>query len=149
MILWRISNYATLDGSGGLYASGRWHTRGQLVLYCTWNPATALLESLVHLEIDAEDRPERFQLLKIEGPDGLSLERIELGDLPPRWNEDVLATQEIGDRWLAKESALFLEVPSALVPETWNLLVNPRHRQFDRLEIAAVYEHAFDARFFS
>jgi hypothetical protein len=43
------------------------------------NPATALLETLVHMEIDSEDRPERFQVLRIEGPDTLSIEEIRSG----------------------------------------------------------------------
>jgi RES domain-containing protein len=149
MVLWRISNYATLDGAGGLYASGRWHSRGRPVVYCTWNPATALLETLVHLEIDAEDRPERFQLLKIEGPDRLSMKRVDPGELPDDWATDVLATQAVGNEWLSSMRTLLLEVPSALVPETWNLLINPQHREFHRLKIAARYEHAFDSRLFS
>jgi len=149
MTLWRISNYATLDGSGGLYAAGRWHTRGHPVVYCAWNPATALLETLVHLEIDAEDRPERFQLLKIEGPEGLALERVKATALSAGWAEDASATQAIGDAWLAERRTLLLEVPSVLAPETWNVVINPAHREFGRLKIAATYEHAFDARLFS
>ena len=57
MRLWRISNHASLTGEGGLYASGRWHTRGQRVVYLADHPASALLEVMVHLEIDAEDLP--------------------------------------------------------------------------------------------
>ncbi len=56
MTLWRVSNYQTLDVVGGLYVSGRWHTKGHTVVYCTLNPSTALLETLVHIEIDSEDR---------------------------------------------------------------------------------------------
>lgn len=149
MILWRVSNYATLDGSGGLYASGRWHTKGHLVVYCAWNAATTLLETLVHMEIDAEDRPAGFRLLKIEGPDGLSLERITGKSLKPDWEKDVSVTQAIGDQWLTENRTLLLEVPSALVPETWNILINPRHSELNKLKIAARYQHAFDARLFS
>jgi RES domain len=61
MILWRVSNYANLDGASGLHLSGRWHTRGHQAIYCTLNPPTALLETLVHIEIDVEDRPKRVQ----------------------------------------------------------------------------------------
>ena len=148
MILWRISNYATLDGVGGLYVSGRWHSKGHPVLYCTLNPSTALLETLVHIEIDSEDRPERFQVLKIEGPDTLSRERIDVNTLPVGWPRNLLLTQTIGDSWLAETRSLLLEVPSVLAPETWNVIVNPLHRQFRQLRITALYEHPFDARFF-
>ena len=148
MILWRVSNYQSLDGAGGLYVSGRWHTRGHPVVYCTLNPATALLETLVHLEIDSEDRPERFQIMRIEGPDSLSLERPEDDSLSPTWAEDINTTQAIGDLWLSEKPSLLLQVPSVLVPETWNVLVNPQHSEAGLLEITAMYEHAFDARLF-
>jgi RES domain-containing protein len=149
VILWRISNYATLDGIGGLSISGRWHSKGHPVVYCTLSPSTALLETLVHMEIDAEDRPERFQVLKITGPDTLSRERIDANALPAGWFADLLLTQSIGDRWLAERRSLLLEVPSVLVPETWNVIINPLHREMSMLSIAALYEHPFDARFFS
>jgi len=146
MVLWRVSNYQTLDGIGGLYVSGRWHTRGHPVIYCTLNPATALLETLVHLEIDSEDRPERFQVLRIEGPDSLSIEKLDVDYLSSSWGEDVGATQAIGDRWLSEGRSLLLQVPSVLVPETWNVLVNPRHAEASFLKITMTYEHPFDAR---
>jgi len=146
VILWRVSNYATLDGTGGLLVSGRWHTKGRPVVYCTLNPSTALLETLVHMEIDSEDRPERFQVLKIEGPDTVSQERIKA--LPSDWADDLGVTQSLGDQWLSEERSLLLAVPSVLVPETWNVLMNPRHMEANQLKIALTYDHAFDVRFF-
>ncbi len=148
MILWRICNYETLDGVGGLLVSARWHTKGHPVVYCTLNPATALLETLVHMEIDSEDRPERFRVLRIEGPDSISIEKIEVDSLSPKWVEDVNATQAIGDRWLSESRSLLLQVPSVLVPETWNVLLNPQHTEANLLKITATYERALDGRFF-
>jgi RES domain-containing protein len=118
-----------------------------MVVYCTLNPSTALLETLVHMELDSEDRPDRFQVLKVEGPATLSLERIETDGLPTGWEDDITATQAIGDQWLAEQRSLLLEVPSVLVPETWNVLVNPLHEEAKLLKIVSTYEHAFDARF--
>lgn len=148
MILWRVSNYASLDGVGGLYSSGRWHTKGHPVVYCTWSPSTALLETLVHMEIDSEDRPERIQVLKIEGPDTLSIERLHLNELPSGWFADWPITQEIGDAWLASRRSLLLEVPCVLAPETWNVLVNSKHPDIDQLTIRNVFEHPLDPRLF-
>ena len=133
---------------GGLYVSGRWHTKGHPIVYCTLNPATALLETLVHMEIDSEDRPERFQVLRIEGPDTLSIERIEAAALATNWAEDLTSTQSIGDRWLSEGRSPLLHVLSVLVPETWNVLINPQHAEANRLKITMTYEHAFDARLF-
>ena len=146
VILWRISNYASLDGSGDLLVSGRWHTKGHPVVYCAQNPARSLLETLVHMEIDLEDRPERFQVLKIEGTVRLSTERIETETLAPNWINDTTLTQDIGDRWLVEQRSLLLEVPSALVPETWNVLVNPKHAEATLLQIMATYKYGFDSR---
>ena len=148
MILWRISNYQSLDGVGGLYVAGRWHTKGRPIVYCAMNPATTLLETLVHIEIDSEDQPAHFQVLRIEGPDSLSIETIGADSLLQNWVEDLTVTQTIGDRWLTAKRSLLLQVPSVLVPETWNVLVNPLHSESDRLKITAVYKHPYDARLF-
>jgi RES domain-containing protein len=148
VILWRVSNHHSLDGAGGLSVSGRWHRKGHLVVYCTMNPATALLETLVHLEIDSEDRPERFQVLRVEGPDTLSIEEINTNAFPSNWAEDRAYTQNVGDRWLLERRSLLLKVPSVLVPETWNVIVNPQHSEANLLKISMTYEQAFDARLF-
>ena len=148
MILWRVSNYATLDGAGGLHVSGRWHTRGRPVLYCAWNPATALLETLVHLEIDVEDRPERVQVLKIEAPDSLSIERVNTDELKPGWMINWSITQALGDTWLASRRSVLLEVPCVLAPETWNVIINPLHPEAGQLKIMNVFQHPLDERFF-
>src|SRR5580658_6970894 len=65
--LWRISGHR-LDGAGGLVAAGRWHTQGSRIVYCSPNPATALVEVLVHLEVEVSDLPDRLQYLEIEAP---------------------------------------------------------------------------------
>ena len=149
MLLWRISNYASLEGIGGFHVSGRWHTKGKPVLYCSENPSTCLLEVIVHMELDAEDRPETFRLIQIEGPEGLSMTTIVPEELPENWPHDFVATQRLGDRWLASRRSLLLKVPSVLIPKTWNVVVNPLHPEAALLKISAVYEHAFDLRLFS
>jgi RES domain-containing protein len=146
VVLWRISNYASLEGTGGLHVSGRWHTRGRPVVYCSLNPSTCLLETLVHLEIDAEDRPKNFRLLRIEGPDTLSTTTVDHAELRSTWPDDLLTTQRLGNRWLAGRESAMLKVPSVLVPETWNVLINPLHHEAALLTISAVFEHAYDVR---
>lgn len=116
VILWRISNYPNLNGVGGLYVSGRWHTKHHPIVYCTLNPSTALLEILVHIGIDVEDRPDRFQLLKIEEPDTLSRERIEANGLPADWATDITVSESVGDRWLSEDCSLLLRFLACLFP---------------------------------
>ncbi len=146
MTLWRISNYIDLAGEGGLRASGRWHTRGRRVIYCASTPAAALLEILVHLEIEVEDLPRRYHLLKLDAPDTLAVERITLAELPKNWIERPDVTRALGDAWLAAGRTPLLKVPSALAPETSNVLINPMHREAGRIKISQVSEHAIDPR---
>jgi RES domain-containing protein len=144
--LWRVSNYASLEGIGGLYVSGRWHTNGHPVVYCSEDPSTALLETLVHIEIDAEDRPENFQVLKIESSQEVSIEPVDVEKLGSKWRSDLARTRRAGDEWLQSVRSLLLEVPSVLVPERRNYLINPFHPNMKKLRISAHYTHLFDQR---
>jgi len=127
-------------------ASGRWHTRGRRIVYCTQSPAAALLEILVHFEIDVRDLPTRYKLLKLHASEDLVVEELASQDLPEHWIELTDVTRSRGDRWLQAERAPLLRVPSAVVPETFNLLLNPAHADANRVEVVQVNEHAIDPR---
>lgn len=144
MRLWRISNHASLSGDGGLYVSGRWHTRGGRVVYLADHPASALLEVMVHLEIDAEDLPSHYQLLGVEVPDDLRIDAI--GNLPDDWREQTALTRAQGDAWIGHVTSALLRVPSAIVPEGANYLLNPAHADAARISIATALRAAFDPR---
>lgn len=146
MVLWRISNHVSLAGDGGMRASGRWHTRGRRVVYCSESPAAALLEILVHFEIDVRDLPTRYRLLKLHAPDDLVVEDLAAADLPTDWLERTDLTRATGDRWLQMGRSSLLRVPSAVVPETFNVLLNPAHEQSGQVGVVQISEHAIDPR---
>ena len=146
MIVWRISNYLTLDGVGGLKASGRWHSRGRPIVYCALEPASALLEMLVCLEIDMQDWPTTYRLLKIEIPDAIGRERLPLRTLPAGWRGDPGATRRIGDDWLLKGRSAVLLVPSAIVPVAESVLINPAHAKAADIRLLQSQKHALDPR---
>jgi RES domain-containing protein len=146
MILWRISNYADLLGTGGLYASGRWHTRGKPVLYLAESSSSALLETLIHLEVDEDHRPATHRLLKVEADDTITFERIELASLPVEWRTSETITQRVGDEWLQRAGTALLRVPSAIAPETWNWVLNPRHSNASHVRILTADSHRYDWR---
>jgi RES domain-containing protein len=146
VFLWRISNHLSLAGDGALRTPGRWHTRGRRVVYCAQNPAAALLEILVHFEIDIQDLPLRYRLLKIEAPGDVHIERVTVNQLPADWPERTDLTSALGDGWLSKGAAALLIVPSAIVPETFNVLLNPAHRDARRIVIVQTGDHAIDPR---
>jgi RES domain-containing protein len=116
------------------------------VVYCAENPGTALLEILVHFEIEIRDIPTRYRLLKIRVPDSLRIDTVSIDDLPTDWRVKVELTRGMGDAWLASASGPMLRVPSALVPETFNVLLNTNHLDAAFVVVAEVTEHMIDPR---
>ena len=148
MILWRISNYADLLGIGGMEASARWHTAGRPIVYLAESPSSALLEILVHLETDEDDRPDTYQILKVEAPDDIPVMKVSLTSLPADWKNNEEATREIGDAWLERSGSALMRVPSVIMPETYNWLLNPRHADAKKVIILHSEKHLYDSRLF-
>lgn len=84
-----------------------------------------MLEVLVHLEIDPEDLPDNLRLLRVQVPDEASIRKVS--SLPLGWEAMPEHTRQIGNAWLEAGSSLLLQVPSAIMPHTANMLFNPRH----------------------
>lgn len=143
MILWRISNYATLDGRGGLLASARWHTQGRPIVYLAQSPAGALAEVLVHLELDVESLPKTYKLLKVDAPDDMA---IAQPNLPSGWEANPTLTRTVGDEWLASRATPLMRVPSVIVPETSNFLLNPMHPEALRVKVLSHTDYPWDER---
>jgi len=149
MRLWRICarrHARSLSGEGGLYASGRWHTKGRPIIYTSTHPALAVLEALVHT--DPSTAPADLRLLTIEAPDDIAVDEVDPDDLLRNWNRTPAPRelQEIGDRWLAKGRTPLLVVPSAVLPSSENALMNPAHEDAKRCTVVASEPFSFDAR---
>jgi RES domain-containing protein len=147
--LWRISNHPDLRGLGGLRASARWHTKGREIVYCAEAPTGALLEALVHLEVDSlEALPKSYQLLRILLPDDVPLEEVSPAALPSDWKRRTLLTRSIGDAWLAAGRTAALRVPSAVSPHAFNVLLNPRLIRGTGIRVTSRNRYPFDTRVF-
>lgn len=144
MLLWRISRHRDLTGSGGLHASGRWHDRGLPIVYLAETPAGALLETCVHTS--ANDIPPTYTLLAVRADEQLRVEELDFHVLQPDWMDHLEGTREIGSAWLRSSRSVLLRVPSALVPATFNVLLNPVHPEGGRIRIESVYTYPFDPR---
>lgn len=143
MVLWRISRHRGLSGKGGLRAAGRWHYAGRPIVYLAESPAAVLLEVCVHTS--ANDVPPEYTLLKIEGPD-IDVPSIKFDDLPEDWRARLEVTRDLGTDWLEKNESALLRVPSAIVPETTNCLLNPAHRQAAEFRLVEAMGYPFDPR---
>lgn len=123
-----------LSGNGGLYESGRWHSKGRRIVYTSQSAALCILERMVHAdEWIAERRPDRVLLtLSIPNVSFLAFRASELADADADWRAvGNRLCRRLGDIWLDRASACCLIVPSAVNPLDFNLLFNPLHAEFD------------------
>lgn len=141
--LWRISNYQSLSGEGGLHFSARWHTAGRRVVYLAESPAGAMIEVLVHLELDESDWPRSYHLLQVSYPEALRMDTLKPGK---SWRASLAASRRVGDEWLRSGSSALARVPSAILPETWNVLLNPEHADAKQVRITRAIRSDYDPR---
>jgi RES domain-containing protein len=144
MLLWRISRHRELSGAGGLRAPGRWHNRGAAIVYLAESPAGALLETCVHTS--SNDVPPSYTLLALQTGESTSLETLDPNTLPANWIDHLKVTRDIGSEWLRSLRSALFRVPSALVPATFNVLLNPSHPDAAQIQIEAAHDFPFDLR---
>ncbi len=135
-----------LDPQGAKLFGGRWNSKGAPVIYASDSIALAALEKLVHLH--RANVLNNFVLCTISfGHDMLMTLAADV--LPTDWRDDPppASTVAIGDEWLAGGKSLVLAVPSTVVPQQNNLLINPEHSDFPELANSVIVEpFIFDAR---
>jgi RES domain-containing protein len=150
MKVWRIFpgrfREAAFTGIGGLYAARRWNHRGTVMVYCATSRALAALEFFVNLE--PNDAPDDLLMAEAEIP-GELVEQLDLDLLPLDWRElNNLVCRDLGSGWAASGRSVALKVPSAIVDGDWNVLLNPRHPDFSKLQLAEPKSFRFDERMF-
>ncbi len=112
------------------------------------HPASALLEILVHLEIDPEDLPDTYQLLAVDIPDDIHSKSIEETEIARGWRDDWALTRSLGDKWLREGGTALMRVPSAIVPAAVNWLLNPAHPDSANARVTTIVKAPFDPRLF-
>lgn len=131
-----------------MHASGRWHEKGHPIVYAAASASTALLEILVHLEVDAEDIPQDFKLIRIWISDEVAAAAERLSpDSPVLANEE--KSRRFGTAWLTEKRSAVLLVPSVIIPVETNILINPGHPDAAGVSMISATEFVFDARLFS
>jgi RES domain-containing protein len=148
MILYRFvrSQYSNdLSGEGARRFGGRWNSAGNPVLYTSFSISLALLELLIHNA--SHDEIISNQLITIEIPD-VEYKELSALRLKNLWYEDENYTKNIGDDFLASQSSLLLKVPSSIIPEEYNMLINPRHVHFKKVKIKQIRTFRFNVRLF-
>ncbi len=149
MIVYRLATeqyVEDLTGTGAKLFGGRWNSTGIAALYATENISLALVEILVRA--DKTLLPPDYMLLKLEIPDHLSVATIHKNKLKKNWKEDLEYTQFIGSSFVTTGAELALKVPSAIVEEENNFVINTNHADFKKVKIKSISKFQLDKRFF-
>ncbi len=150
MIVYRITNSQFKDdisGNGAKIKGARWNLQGSSMLYTAENISLCILELLVHIGL--QDIQNFYHLLAISIPDGVSVSEISIRKLKTNWLEDEDYTAFMGTEFLKNNENLVLKVPSAIIEEEHNLLINPYHTDFKKIKIKKSKEFIFDQRLYT
>ena len=144
MLLYRIARKQfinDLSGRGAELAGGRWNLKGIPAIYTSSSLALCICETLVHTDKDIP--PINMCYAEIDVPDECISEEF--------FNEVSLEHGlNIGTNWLKESQSLAIKVPSTLMPQTYtadfNVIINPRHKDFLKVKIVRIKEVNFDMR---
>jgi len=149
MYIYRITKkeHSTLDGMGGLYGPGRWHKKGSLVIYASEHASLAAWEKIVHVA-SFENLSNDLLLVKIEIPDELEIQTVPQSVLVKGWDSFPFCSETVnyGTSFLQNKEYLGLKVPSAIIPDEFNIILNPLHPGIQACKVIRSIPFIFDKR---
>ena len=151
MIVFRLANkrYCNdLSGTGAEITGGRWNFKGIKLLYTADSRALCMAEIAVHTPVGV--MPINYYLTTIEIPDYSEIKQVEPETLADDWRKFPYSksTQELGKNFIEKNENLYIKVPSAIVQGDFNILINPRHSDFEKVIVIKTEKFNFDERLF-
>jgi RES domain-containing protein len=149
MFLYRISKSAhirDLTGVGARLYGGRWNHRGVPLLYTSESRSLATVEYLVHLSLP--EAPRDLSMAKLEVPDDIVPGELDPSSLPKNWRKSPapIKLAELGSEWAKSRRSLLLRVPSAVVEQEHNILINPTHDDISRVKLVKIEPYRLDER---
>jgi Uncharacterized conserved protein len=148
MRVWRLcsSRYLLPDGEGARLYGGRWNLPGTAVVYTSATLSLAVLETLVHTDSDL--LPANLIVLSADIPDELKIEVINEDGLPPNWRDYPApdAIQTLGTAWVNRGQTAVLSVPSVVIREERNYLLNPVNADFANIRWSEPRPFQWDPR---
>lgn len=152
-VVWRIGTDAPtytaddLTGAGAEFTGGRWNRKGTPMLYAASSPALACLETVVHL--NAGDLPLNRYLIEINIPDDLIAAAIRFNRATHvGWDAipEGMVSMDAGEAWVKSGASAVMIVPSAIVPEEMNFLINPKHADAKAIKARKLRKWTYDMR---
>lgn len=149
MEIYRISKkeFAAIDGAGGLFYPGRWHLAGYRVVYAAQHRSLAVIEYLVHIS-SVHFLNDNFVISTIFIPENAPIKVVDETTLNEGWSGilNISKTQKIGTNFLEKANDLVMQVPSAIIANEFNYIINPSHKAFKKCKVVDVQNFKFDSR---
>jgi len=134
------------SGEGARLAGGRWNHPGVAAVYTAESRALAVLEHRVHTDRPVPD----LVFVSADLPDDVAVTTLEVADLPQNWTDYPAPTvlQDLGTQWIRERTTVALRVPSAVLAGDRNVVLNPSHPNFARIQFGPTEPFAYDARLF-
>ncbi len=149
MEVYRIAkdNHPEIDGLGGLLYPGRWHEKGIRVVYASQHRSLAAFETLVHIS-QTRLLVNNFVLMTLQVPDDALVLDVPSSVLEKGWDSyaHLPSLQQYGTWFLKEKKYLMLKVPSAIIKQEFNYIINPVHGQFSACKVTEVIPFRFDER---
>jgi RES domain-containing protein len=150
-IVWRLTRpeFADkLDGEGARLFGGRWNSRGRSAVYTSSHLSLSLLETYVNIPPELRDDLPALQAVRISVPDDAKARTVGPNELAVLMKErdPIAASRAIGDEWIEVQTELVLVVPSVVVPEETNVILNPVHSGMRDVAILSTRRFDFDSR---
>ncbi|MEP6615426.1 MAG: RES family NAD+ phosphorylase [Ginsengibacter sp.] len=149
MTVYRIANEAyksDISGNGAALYGARWNSTGKRMLYVSEFISLCILESLVHF--DRTFIPGEQYLIYISIPDSKNIQSVDAGRIKKDWRENAELTRWMGDQFIQANESIALKVPSAVVEQEYNFIINPLHPDFKKIKIIQTELLHLDKRLF-
>jgi RES domain-containing protein len=144
--VWRIASaaHAAFDGEGARRYGSRWTPKGLPAVFTSATLSLAALERFVNTDPDLE--PDQLVAIAVDIDPNVAVETVAVADLPADWRTypPPPALAVTGERWLRTSISVVLSVPSAVIPNERNFILNPAHPDFGELTIHPSEPFSFD-----
>lgn len=149
---WRIIRKKRLQdaftGEGARIGGGRWNHVGTPVVYVSETLSLAALELFVHFTRKDIKLCKSLVAIPLDIPNSVKTAEVSVRNLNPDWrvSPPSNSTKDIGTKWAQKKTSLILRVPSALIPDEYNLVLNSKHADFMKIRIGNPQPFTLDKR---
>lgn len=134
-----------LTGKGAELYGGRWNRPGFPCIYTSGTRSLALLEYAVNNSLDNIPRALSFTIYEIPGDSHFKPSR---SSLPGNWTDrpTPISSMDFGTRILKENKYLILALPSVVIPQEFNYIINPNHKDFQKIKVVEIKDFVFDVR---